>query len=146
MLSLVYTGIEALEGERAMVFYQHKSPELHYLGIIHFPLHLLLLLPILYPKMSTPGTLDFKSSTLIISLVLVPIVILICALALALACSEFWSSRPSDFSCFRCCSRRKTEQRRRNNNSDPRSSDSTEASGTFTPFDYGNPILPREHV
>lgn len=57
-------------------------------------------------------SLDFKSSALIIALVLVPIVILFCAVALILACSEYRFTRPSWLPGWCRCRDRQGKKRR----------------------------------
>lgn len=92
---------------------------------------------------------DIRSSIIVLALVLVPIIVLICVLAAALACSEFWSRPAASYFC--CCRRAKCDpkpdQIQMKNLSAPRNSDSTEASGSsFGRFDYGEPAVAREHV
>lgn len=90
-----------------------------------------------------------KTSALLIALVLVPIVVLCCCLAVAIACSEYWSSRSSRCSCcprirFRWFKALKGRKRK---HSDPTSSSSTETPGlSATPSVYGDPVLVREQV
>ena len=103
--------------------------------------------PILLSPIMLTVSRDLKSSVLVLALVLVPIVVLVVAVAVALTCSEFWSSRPGA-SCF---GRRTRDQRSGNSLAGPRNSDSTDASGetsgsSFTPLDYEEPAIPREHV
>lgn len=89
--------------------------------------------------------LDFQSSALIIALVLVPIVILFCAVAVALACSEYWScqlTRPSWLSCGR--GRRRGEKRLRSDVESSAGNRGTESSDA--PLEYEQPVASREHV
>lgn len=93
-------------------------------------------------KMPNTLSLDFKSSALIISLVLVPIVILFAAVAVALICSERCSCRfprPAGLERF---IPRKRAYRLKRNRSDPEGG--TEASEA--PLDYAEPVRSREHV
>ncbi|KAJ5901625.1 Ubiquitin-conjugating enzyme [Penicillium taxi] len=69
-------------------------------------------------------------AALLISLILIPIVILVCAVAVALACSEFWSTRSHKVWLFHCC-RRQRRQRKKVSRSDIESSTASE--GTETP-------------
>lgn len=65
-------------------------------------------------KMTNTLSLDFKSSALLIALVLVPIITLFGAVAVALACSEYWSchrARPAWLTCG-CCRRSPYKKRR----------------------------------
>ena len=92
-----------------------------------------------------PAVVSFnlKTSALLITLVLVPIVILCCSLAIALACSEFWSSRPAGYCVPRFCRSRA----RKRSQSDPERANSTEIPGfSATPSEYGDPVLAREQV
>ena len=92
-----------------------------------------------------PAVVSFnlKTSALLIALVLVPIVILCCSLAIALACSEFWSSRPAGYCVPRFCRSRA----RKRSQSDPERANSTEIPGfSATPSEYGDPVLAREQV
>lgn len=68
--------------------------------------------------MTNTLSLDFKSSALLIALVLVPIVVLFCAVAVALICSEHCSCHihtPSWLSRLRCRGRRHKKRRLRSN-------------------------------
>ena len=90
-----------------------------------------------------------KTSALVIALVLVPIVVLCCCLAVAIACSEYWSSRSSRCSC---CPRIRSRwfralKGRKRKHSDPTSPSSTETPGfSATPSVYGDPVLAKEQV
>ncbi|EYE98958.1 uncharacterized protein EURHEDRAFT_120988 [Aspergillus ruber CBS 135680] len=111
----------------------------------------ILLLYSLSRRLNMPRVVSFsvKTSALVIALVLVPIVVLCCCLAVAIACSEYWSSRSSRCSCcprirFRWFKGFKGRKRK---HSDPTSSSSTETPGlSATPSVYGDPVLTREQV
>lgn len=96
-------------------------------------------------RFNMPAIVSFnvKTSALLIALVLVPIVILCCSLAIALACSEFWSSRPAGYCVPRFCRSRA----RKRSQSDPERANSTEIPGfSATPSEYGDPVLARDQV
>lgn len=91
------------------------------------------------------ATFSFKTSALLIALVLVPIVILFCCVAVALACSEFWSTR-SLRSCFPRFRRNKNQGRKRSQ-SDPASPSSNETPGiSAAPSENGDTVAAREQV
>lgn len=93
-------------------------------------------------------SLDFKSSALLIALVLVPIVILFCTVAIALACSEFWSCHPHGPSWFsRLCRRKKKETKERQTWFDPDDSSTPRATeSSDIPLEYERPVIGLEHV
>lgn len=98
-------------------------------------------------NMPTALSFETKKSAFVIALVLVPIVILFLTLAVALACSEYWSSRPSG-SCFpRLCGSSRKHKENKESYSEPASSSTT---GTprvsTTPSKYGGPVVKREDV
>lgn len=118
-----------------------------------FPLFLLYSIAYYYHTLrrgfNMPTALSFETrkSAFVIALVLVPIVILFLTLAVALACSEYWSSRPSG-SCFpRLCGLSRKHKENKESYSEPASSSTT---GTprvsTTPFEYGGPVVEREDV
>lgn len=90
-------------------------------------------------------SLDFKSSALLIALVLVPIVILFCAVALILACSEYRFTRPSWLPRWcRCRDRRGKQKRLR---SDLESSVGNRETEVFDgALEYESPVTGLEHV
>lgn len=98
-----------------------------------------------------PTVLSFnpKKSALVIALVLVPLAILCCILAVALACSEYWSSRApeSRFSCLHRFSRRRGSKERQRSHSDPNSSSTAEIPEvSASPSEYCSPVTAREEV
>lgn len=98
-------------------------------------------------KMTNVLSLDFKSSALLIALVLVPIVILFCAVAVILACSEHWPcriTRPYWLArCCRCLDRRGRKKRLR---SDIESGGNRDTESSETPLEYEVPVSTVEHV
>ncbi|KAJ5312651.1 hypothetical protein N7508_003481 [Penicillium antarcticum] len=99
--------------------------------------------------MTNTLSLDLKSSALLIALILVPLVVLICAVAIALACSEYWSIHSIKHTILLCCCIRK-QQRRKKVRSDPESCNilpsirATECSDIHIEFEV--PVTNREHV
>lgn len=96
--------------------------------------------------MSDTLSLDFKSSAFLIALVLVPIVILFCAVAVALACSVYCSCRfniPSWLSWLPCRNRYHRKKRLR---SDLESNTGRGTETSEVPLHYGSPVRSREHV
>ncbi|KAJ6019265.1 hypothetical protein N7499_009571 [Penicillium canescens] len=99
--------------------------------------------------MTNTLSLDFKSSALLIALILVPIVVLVCAVAIALACSEYWSIHSIKQTCLSCC-RLKKQRRRKQIRSDPEgcnivpSTLATECSDIQIEIEV--PVTNREHV
>lgn len=98
--------------------------------------------------MTSTLSLDLKSSALLISLVLVPIVVLFCAVAVALVCAEHCSCRiPGGFcaSWLRCRGRQHRKRRIRSD---------LESGGTSTrvtessepPLQFEEPLAGREQV
>lgn len=99
-------------------------------------------------KMPNTLSLDFKSSALLISLVLVPIVVLFCSVAVALVCAERCSCRrakPSWLSCLPC---RGSQYRKKRHRSDLESAGTgirvTESSDA--PLQFEEPIASREQM
>lgn len=93
-------------------------------------------------KMPNTLSLDFKSSALIISLVLVPIVILFAAVAVALICSERCSCRfPRPAWLERLIPRKRAYRLKRNRSDPERGTEASEA-----PLDYAEPVQSQEHV
>lgn len=94
-------------------------------------------------KMSNIISLDFKSSALLIALVLVPIVILFCAVAVALSCSEHCSCRvrlPPWLTC------RNQYRRKKRIHSDLESGTGRGTDTSEVPLQYERPVRSREHV
>ncbi|KAJ5259375.1 hypothetical protein N7478_012356 [Penicillium angulare] len=94
-------------------------------------------------------SLDIKSSALLIALVLVPIVVLFCAVAVLLACAEYCSCRfhrPLWFpSCCRCQGyRRKKKTRLRSDIESAAGNRDTETSES--PLEYEEPVTSVEQV
>lgn len=98
--------------------------------------------------MTNTLSLDFKSSALLIALVLVPIAVLFCAVIAALICSEHCScriSRPSWLFWTRCESRMLRKKRIRSGlESVGVSTRATESSEP--PLQFEEPIASREQV
>lgn len=95
--------------------------------------------------MTNTLSLDLRTSALIIALILVPIVILLCAVAVALACSEYWSCQISRPAWLSWCRRR--QRRKKRLASDVESSagnHGTEASEA--PLEYEQPVAGREQL
>lgn len=99
-------------------------------------------------KMTNTLSLDFKSSALLIALVLVPIVTLFGAVAVALACSEYWSChrvRPTWLAWFHCRRLRYKKKKRINSGLESsrgiRGTDLSDA-----PLDYAEPVSSHEQV
>lgn len=94
-------------------------------------------------------SLDFKSSALLIALVLVPIVVLFCSVAVALVCAERCScrrSKPSWLSCLRC---RVSQYRKKRHRSDLESGTGTGTRVTESsdaPLQFEEPIASREQM
>ncbi|KAJ5089228.1 hypothetical protein N7532_007912 [Penicillium argentinense] len=88
-------------------------------------------------------SLDFKSSALLIALVLVPVVILFCAVAIALACSEYCSGRFRSFSCFSCVSCQKRFRRKKRLHSDLESGNGQGTESSESPLEYEQPVRSR---
>ncbi|KAJ5756493.1 hypothetical protein N7533_006036 [Penicillium manginii] len=93
--------------------------------------------------MSNIISLDFKSSALIIALVLVPIVILFCAVAVALACSEHCSCRFNTPPWLSCRTRYRHKRRLR---SDLESGTGQGTETSEVPLNYASPVHTSEHV
>lgn len=104
-----------------------------------------------YRSFNMPTVLSFdpKKSALVIALVLVPLAILCSILALALACSEYWSSRApgSRFPCFRRdCSSRRRRDRQRSHPGPPSSCTIAIPEVSTSPSEYCSPVTAREEV
>lgn len=96
--------------------------------------------------MSNIISLDFKSSALLIALVLVPIVILFCAVAVALACSEHCSFRVSSSSWLSCLACRTRYRRKKRLRSDLESGTGQGTDTSEVPLHYAPPVRSRDHV
>lgn len=95
--------------------------------------------------MTNTLSLDFKSSALLIALVLVPIVVLFCAVAVALICSEHCSCRiPTPSWLLRCRGRQQKRRIRSDLESGATSARSTESSEA--PLRFEQPLDGRETV
>lgn len=93
-------------------------------------------------NMPTVLSFNFKKSALVIALVLVPLAILCCILAVALACSEYWSSRAPESRSSRLCGCSKRNRKRQRSHSDPSSSCTTEIPEVSAPpSEYCSPSL-----
>lgn len=99
-------------------------------------------------KMTNTLSLDLKSSALLIALVLVPIVVLFCAVAVALICSEHCTCRipkPSWLSRLYCRGRQHRKRRVRSDlesgGTSARATESSEA-----PLQSESPLAGRETV
>ncbi|KAJ5983228.1 hypothetical protein N7481_005327 [Penicillium waksmanii] len=96
--------------------------------------------------MSNIISLDFKSSALLIALVLIPIVILFCAVAVALACSEHCSCRFSTPHWLSWLSCRTRHRRKKRLHSDLESGTGQGTETSEVPLNYASPVHTREHV
>jgi hypothetical protein len=100
---------------------------------------------LLHPyKMTNSLSLDFKSSALLISLVLVPIVILFVAVAVALSCSEYCSFRFTKPAWLERLIRQRRGYRKKRSPSDLEGANNTESSES--PLEYTEPVRSREQV
>lgn len=93
-------------------------------------------------------SLDLKSSALLIALVLVPVVVLFCAVIVALVCSEHCSCRiptPSWLTWLRCRGRQHKKRRIRSDlesaSTSARATESSEA-----PLQFEQPFAGRETI
>jgi hypothetical protein len=99
--------------------------------------------------MTNTLSFDIKSSALLIALILVPFVVLVCAVVIALVCSEYWSVHSIKETCLSCCRIRK-QQKRKKIRSDPEScgivpsTRATECSDIHIEFEV--PVTNRDHV
>jgi hypothetical protein len=90
------------------------------------------------------NSVNLKTTVLILSLLIVPIVVLFCILAVAVACSEVWSSRPRRLLFWK---RAKDGGKRNDRSNPPRTSTSTKSTDcTETDLEYLPPVEGREHV
>lgn len=104
-------------------------------------------LALLYPyKMTNTLSLDFKSSALLISLVLVPIVVLFAAVAVALTCSERCSCRFPRPAWLERLIRQKRGYRKKRSRSNPEGGAVQWTEASEAPLQYAEPVRSREHV
>ncbi|KAJ5458574.1 hypothetical protein N7475_009962 [Penicillium sp. IBT 31633x] len=98
---------------------------------------------------------DIKSSALIIALILVPIAILICAVVIALGCSNYWSIHSLKESCLSClsCFGLIKQRRRRKIPSDsenfpvtPHATSTRATEASDIRFEFEPPVVNREHI
>ncbi|KAJ5883400.1 uncharacterized protein N7473_010286 [Penicillium subrubescens] len=96
--------------------------------------------------MTNSLSLDFKSSALLISLVLVPIVILFVAVAVALSCSEHCSYRVTRPAWLERLLRQRRGYRKKNR-SDLEGGNNTQGTeSSESPLEYQEPVQSREQV
>lgn len=94
------------------------------------------------------SSFDIKSTVLVLALVLVPIVVLFCILAVALACSEFWSSRPGPAGGRRWFFWKRFPGKHKRSRSDPPCPCASAKGTDCTENDiaYRSPVEGKEHV
>lgn len=98
-------------------------------------------------KMTNSLSLDFKSSALLISLVLVPIVILFVAVAVVLSCSEYCSFRVTRPAWLKRLIRQRRGYRKKRSRSDLEGGNNTqETESSESPLEYTEPVRSREQV
>jgi hypothetical protein len=98
-------------------------------------------------KMTNTLSLDFKSSALLISLVLVPIVVLFVAVAVALSCSEYCSRQFTRPAWLERLLPRRHGYRKKRSHSDPEGGTNTQwTEASESPLQYAEPVRSRDHV
>ncbi|KAJ5725198.1 uncharacterized protein N7483_006555 [Penicillium malachiteum] len=92
-------------------------------------------------------SVDFKNTALLIALVLVPIVVLFCTVAVVLVCSEYWTCRVTRPSWLPSWCRRRDRRKKKRVRSDLESSAGIrDTESSETPLEYEIPVSGLEHV
>lgn len=96
-----------------------------------------------YSNMVYKLSYDIKSSALVIALILVPILVLIAVVAIALACSNYWSIH----SLKACISGHRKQWRRKKIPSDSENGAALRATETSDiRVEFAHPVTNREHI